>query len=104
MKKKISKEWVKKLSGHFSASNFKKECYFEKVINKSVAVFNNYCAKINFGGNVQWLKNAKRLGLFCINISSVVEFQRWWVLKSKIFFWPKIYIQRKKKEKNSVDE
>ena len=26
----------------------------------------------------------------CINISSVVEFQRWWVLKSKIFamWWP----------------
>jgi hypothetical protein len=38
-----------------------------------------------------------------INISSVVEFQRWWVLKSKIFGQESTY-SKEKNQKNSVDE
>ena len=38
-----------------------------------------------------------------INISSVVEFQRWWVLKNKIFSQESTY-SKGKKFKNSGDE
>ena len=39
----------------------------------------------------------------CNNISSAVEFKKWWVLKSKIFFKESIY-SKKTIKKNSVDE
>ena len=39
--------------------------------------------------------NAWYEGLVYINISSVVEFQRWWVLKSKLFGQESMYHQGK---------
>ena len=47
--------------------------------------------------------NSKTPNNLHTNVSSVVEFQRWWVLKSKIFGQESTY-SKEKNSKNSVDE